>query len=177
MKINNKTAQISGEVIMMIPRIIFLIAVLFAVVVLVKIFIITIIDVRDVEANVLVNRLLYSKDGFAYYDADLKRVYLGVIDLKKFEQLTTNPNLLDNLAISYGTDNAVIAAKITLKQNLKNDVTIFYNKDRFDKWEPRVLTTVRGGASSVKAFKEQRYVLVKQEDKLFPGLLDFYIIS
>ena len=63
MKIKNKKGEISGEVLMIIPKIIFLTAVLFAVVILVKVFIITTTDVREVESNILVNRLLYSKDG------------------------------------------------------------------------------------------------------------------
>ena len=60
---HNKRGQISEEVMLFIPRIIFLIAVLFAVVLLVKVFLITNIDIRQVEANVLVNRILYSKEG------------------------------------------------------------------------------------------------------------------
>lgn len=182
----NKRGIISEEVLLSIPRIIFLIAVLFAVVILVKIFIITNVDVRQVESNILINRLLYSKDGLSYYDESLKRVYPGVVDLNKFRQLSiNNPNWLDNTAINYGSDNPIIAAKITLKnigsivkeKQSANDITIFYNKDRFDKWEPRTLVTVRGGAGSVKSFQEQRYVLAKDNELLHPAVLEFYVIS
>ena len=172
----NKKSQISSEVIYIIPKIIFLTAVLFAVVILVKVFLITAIDVRQVESNVLVNRLLYSRY-ISYFDEDLKRVYPGVIDLNKFQQLTSNPNILDTATISYGSDNPIIAAKITLKQKSKDDVTIFYNKERFDKWEPRALSTVKGGAGSIKAFEYQKYVLVKYGEKLSPGILEFYIVG
>jgi len=74
---NNKRAEISGEVIMVIPRILFLIAILFAVIVLIKILIITTIDIREVESSILVNRLLFSKDVFSYYDDDtnVERLY------------------------------------------------------------------------------------------------------
>ena len=178
MKINKKRGQISSEVILFIPRIIFLTAVLFAVVILVKIFIITITDVRQVEANTLINRISYQNNGLSYFDEDLKREYPGIIDLNRFKQVSeSNPNLLDNIAISYGFDNPIIAAKITLKQANKNDIYVFYNKDRFDKWEPRTLSTVKGGAGSVKSFKDTKYVLIKEDDKLSPGLLEFNIIS
>ena len=175
---HNKKGRISEEVLLSIPRIIFLIAVLFAVVLLVKIFIITNIDVRQVESNILISRLLYSKDGLSYYDEDIKRLYPGIIDLNKFRQISLeNPNALDKTTMSYGQDNPIIAAKITLKQENKNDVIAFYNKDRFDKWEPRTLSTVRGGAGSFKSFQEQKYVLIKDGEAITRGILKLNIIS
>lgn len=176
---HNKRGVISGEVVSWIPRIIFLIVVVFAVVLLVKILIITIIDARDTEANVLVNRFLFSKDGLSYYDDKIKRVYPGIIDFKKFESLSSNnPNSLDTEGISYGPDNPLIAAKITLKYVEPGlELTAYYNKDKYDKWSPRVLPTVTGGAGSVKAFTEKKFVLVKEGDKLSPAFLEFDIIS
>ena len=183
---HSKRGQISEEVMLFIPRIIFLIAVLFAVVLLVKIFIITTIDINQVEANVLINRILYSKGGLAYYDKNIGRLYPGIVDLNKFRELSaSNPNLLDNLVISYGFDNPIIAAKITLK-NMQlpnsqekdwNNIVIFYNKEKFEKWEPRILSTVKGGEGIVKSFKEQKYVIVRNGEKLMNGILEFYIIS
>ena len=178
MKISGKRGEISGEVIMMIPKIIFLAAVLFSVVILVKIFIITNTDIRRVESNILVARLLYTKHGMAYFDEKLKRVYPGIIDWEKFKQISTvNPNMLDMESINYGSENPIISAKIILKQEGKDDTTIYYNKDKFDKWEPRVLSTVQGGAGSVKLFKESAYVLVKDKDKISQAALEFYILS
>jgi len=181
---HNKRGQISEEVMLFIPRIIFLVAVLFAVVLLVKVFLITNIDVKQVEANVLVNRILYSKGGLAYYDENIKRLYPGTVDLRKFMEFgSSNPNLLDNVAISYGFDNPVIAAKITLKnfpsyemQNW-NNLALFYNKGRFDKWAPRALPTVKGGAGSITAFEWKKYVIVKDGEKLVPAMMEFYVIS
>ena len=175
---NNKRGMISGEVVMFIPKIIFLMAVLFAVVLLVKVFIVTTIDVRQVESNILVSRLLYSKGGLSYFDETIQRLYPGIIDLNKFEQLSKyNPNTLDNWIISYGEDNPIIAAKITLKYGDKKEIAVFYNKDRFDKWEPRALSTVKGGAGSVKSFEARRYILVKEGEKFFPAFLEFYMLS
>jgi hypothetical protein len=177
MKMDNKRALISGEVIMTIPRILFLIAILFAFVILVKMLIITEVDSRQVESNILINRILFSKDGIAYYDVSLGRSYPGIIDLKKFEEISkSNPNILDTEIISYGSDNPIITAEITLKAENKEDIVVYYNKDRFDKWEPRVLPAIEGGAGSFKAFKEQRYVLVKDGEIFSPAILDFYII-
>jgi|SRR3989338_2154785 len=178
MKLGKKRGVISGEVVFMIPKLIFLTAVLFAVVILVKLFIITTTDIRRVESDILISRLLYSPNGLSYFDNELKRVYPAVIDLNKFKQLSAgSPNQLDNGAAAYGSDNPIIAAKITLKQEGSKDIDVFYNKDRFDKWEPRTLSSVEGGAGSVQSFKEQRYVLAKEGDKLSPAILDFNVIS
>ena len=124
---NSKKGQISEEVLLSIPRIIFLIAILFAVVLLVKVFIITTVDISQIEANILISRLLYSKDGLSFYDESVNRLYPGIVDINKFKQLSTaNPNALDNIAINYGLDNPIIAAKIILK-NLNQNIfmTIF----------------------------------------------------
>lgn len=184
---HNKRGGLAADVVLFIPRIILIIAVLFAIVILIKIFIITNVDVRQVEANVLINRLLSSKDGLSYYDEQLNRLYQGIIDLNKFKQISSsNPNILDSTIINYGEDNPIIAAKLTLR-NIKQDnpeqnynaeeITLFYNKDRFDKWEPRILPTAKGGAGSFKSFKGQKYVLVKDGERLSPKILEFQVIS
>ena len=173
-----KRGEVSSEVLYFIPKIIFLTAVLFAVVILVKKFVIITTDIRPVESNILVRRLLYPKDGMSYFDSQLSRVYPGTIDLEKFRVLSqSNPNELDHSAISYGDSNAIISAKLTLKQQGREDITAYYNKDRFDKWEPRVLPGVIGGAGSVKVFKEKQYVLIKENEKISTGILEFYVIS
>ena len=174
----NKKSQVSEQVIWVIPEMIFLIAILFAYVILVKALIITNIDVREVESSILVNRLLFTQDGFLYYDDEIERLYPGIIVLNKFEDIAkNNPNILDNEVMSYGSDNPIIAANITLKRENKEDVTIYYNKEKFDRWKPRVLRTVKGGAGSVEPFKKQRYVLVKEGEILSPAILHFFIIS
>ena len=65
---------------------------------------------------------------------------------------------------------------MTLKQENIDDIVAYYNKEQFDKWEPRVLPDIEGGAGSVKAIKEQRYVLVKDGEILSPAVLEFFVI-
>jgi len=172
-----KKAEISGEVITVIPKIIFLIAVLFAFIILVKSLIVTSIDIRQVESEILVNRILFS-EAISYNDKGIDRLYPGIIDLKKFEEISkNNPNSLDTTFISYGSDNPIITSKITLKQANKKDIVAFYNREKFVKWEPRALPGITGGAGRFKTFKEQKYVLVKEGEKLTPAVLEFFIIS
>ena len=176
--IKNKRSLISGEMIMAIPQIIFLVAVLFAFVILIKVFIITHIDVRQVDANIFVNRILLSKGAISHYDGDIDRVYPGIVSLERFQEISsTNPNALDEEIISYGADNPILAAKMTLSREGYADIVAYYNKENFDRWEPKVLPGVKGGPGSIKAFEKQRYALVKDGDALFPGILDFFIVS
>ena len=176
--IKNKRSLISGEMIMAIPQIIFLIAVLFAVVILIKVFIITYIDVRQVDANIFVNRVLLSRGAISYYDGDIDRVYPGIVSLERFMSIAlVNQSDLDEEIISYGTDNPILAAKMTLRRGGYADIVAYYNKKNFDRWEPKVLPGIKGGPGSVKAFEKQRYVLVKDGDTLLPGMLDFFIVS
>jgi len=172
-----KRGVISGEVIFIIPKLIFLTAVLFAVVILVKFALVSVIDVREVESNVLITRLLYSKDGISYFDKETSRVYPGIIELDKFYDLSNlNPNSLDTVSANYGISNPIIAARITLKFQGKAALA-YYNKDRFDKWEPRVVPGVTGGEGSFVAFEQEKYILVKQSGKLTPGILNIYTIG
>ena len=177
-KLTGKKELIAEEMIFFIPRILFLTAVLFAVVILIKVFLIGVVDVREVESKILVNRLLYAKNGISYYDVDLNRVYPGIIDLKRFSELgSSNPNELDSKIINYGADNPLISAKVTLNQEGRGSLIVYYNRDRYDKWEPRVLASVKGGAGSVKAFSDKRYILVKDGENLAPAILEFNIIA
>ena len=178
MKTNSKKAEISSEVVLIIPKIIFIIAVIFSFVILVKILIVSNINVKGIESQILVNRILFSKDSISYFDADTERLYPGIIDLKFFETLSkANPNVLDISTINYYKDNPIIAAKLTLKIRDKSDIVAYYNKEMFDRWEPRVLPEIKGGGGSVKAFKEKKYILVKDDLNLIPAVLEFFIIS
>lgn len=178
MKINNKRSVISGEMVMMIPQLIFLIAVLFAFVFLVKILIVTEVDIRRADAIILVDRILFSRNGISYYDEGIGRLYPGIINLDRFMDISMeNPNVLDDSVISYGSDNPLIAAKLNLTQEGKEDIIAFYNKKWYDRWEPKVLLSVTGGSASIESFDKTRNVLIKDGDTLSPGTLSFNILS
>jgi len=141
----NKKGTIADEVLLFIPKIIFLVVLIFTFVILVKVLIVTNIDTKQIEAELLVNRLLFSQDGFSYYDESIDRLYPAIIDLESFKKLQNNPNILDSEIINYGKDNPIISAKITLKRENEMDIPVFYNKQRYDRWEPRVLPGITGG--------------------------------
>jgi len=192
-KMNNKRSLISGEVILFIPRIMFLIAVLFAFVILIKTLIITSVDVRDIESRILVERMLFSRDGILYYDKGIERLYPGIIDFEKFKKINLltdrsyTPNddvksFLDKEIIYYdsgtihGSENILIAASLTLAREGEPDISIYYNKKWYDRWIPKAGFK---GPAGIKKFESKRNVLVKEgnPDSLSSGTLSFIILS
>lgn len=188
-KMNNKRSLISGEVIMFIPQIIFLIAVLFAFVILVKSLIVTAIDVRPVDASILVERMLFTKNGISYYDEGLERLYPGVIDLEKFKDISGKTDRiytleeearskLDEEVISYGSDSFLIAANLTLTQQGGERISAYYNKKWYDRWKPKALICV-SGPGAPRRFTKTRNVLIRDviTDTISHGTLRFDILS
>ena len=121
--------------------------------------------------------MIYSPNSISYLDSDTNRNYPGVIDYGKFIKLKSSPNYLDAKTIDYGQYTNLIAAKLTLKNIASNkEDTVFYNRENYEFWEPRILPTVTGGSGSVKSFTEQKYLLIKDNGKLSSGILKMQVI-
>ena len=109
------------------------------------------IDVRDAEARIFANRMLYSFNGVAYIDNDLGKVYPGTVDLEKLD--TT---YLDN--VFWMDDNQVMAAKITvtnLETGAKKEAV--YNNKWYYRWFPLI---AKRGTSASSEINETRYVAI-----------------
>jgi hypothetical protein len=136
------------------------------------------IDSSEAEARILANRIFYSPNVISYYDSEIKRVYPSTIDFEKYRKLqNTDINEIDTKSITYGKENKLIAAKLTL-QNIETNAQdiVFYNKDGYEFWEPRLLSTVAGGSGSVDSITNQRYVLIKSNNKIEKGILNMQVI-
>ena len=173
----NKSGTVSGHMVLWIPKFIYLMIGFLAVLLLLRLLIVTQIDSAESESSILINRLIYSPNDISYLDMDINRNYPGIIDYGKFTKLKNSPNDLDVKTISYGQYTNLIATKLTLNnmESKKEDI-IFYNRENYEFWEPRILQTVTGGSGSVKSFTEQQYVLIKDQDKLSKGLLKIQVI-
>ena len=175
---NKKKGQISEHLILWIPKFIYLIIAFLSVMFLLRLLVVNNIDTSEAEARVLINRIFYSPNAVSYYDADIKRAYPGIIDFEKYRKLqNTDVNEIDTKTMTYGQDNKLIAAKLTL-QNIETNTqeTVFYNKENYEFWEPRILSTVAGGSGSVNSVAEQKYVLIKKCDKIDKGVLKMHVI-
>ena len=70
---------------MWVPRILFLVVVMFTVMILIRSYVATTIDTSELEANIFISRILYSPNSISYFDSDIGRTYQGVIDINKFK--------------------------------------------------------------------------------------------
>jgi len=172
---NTKTSEISGEVLLTLTRVVFLTIVLFSVVLLVKSFYTEKIDIKGTETSLFFQRLVFSPNGIIWQDAS-ERWHPGVVDLRRFEQAAAaNPNFLDSQWASYTGETPIIAAKLVLTAG-NREIVAYYNRESFNRWEPRALLGVEGPASVYKLEKEA-YVLINNGEKLEQGKLSATILS
>jgi hypothetical protein len=182
----NKKAQFTDMVISYIPKMIAIGIVFITIVFFVNRFILTKLDVQDIEASLLTDRMIYSKNCISYVDESISRPYPGIIDYDKFK----SENL--NKCIFYGGEDKEIlsedcsdisefknkfsSAKVELKyiENSKEEtVTIYHNKCFYDAWLPLAGISGPGGT---KSYKESNYVLIRKSGKLLPGKISFDMI-
>ena len=177
MMFNKSARTISDHLVFWIPKFLYLTIAFLSVVFLVRMLVINHIDASGAEAKILTNRIYFSPNIISYYDPDIERAYPGIVDIEKYTKLQSlEINSLDAKSMAY-SDNKLIAAKITLKNMETNaEYVIFYNKENYDYWEPRILSTVIGGSGSVKSINEQRYVLIKIGNQLQKGILKMQVI-
>ena len=92
------------------------------------------IDVNDLKADILENRLFYS-GAITSFDYETGRVHPEIIDFNKFNQ----PESLED---AFNYSNNKVAAMLELR-NLEtgNATTLYLNKKWYDRWEP--LTTFK----------------------------------
>ena len=171
MKMNkmNKKAIYSEDAVLMIFNLLLLIIVAVVLVFLINIFTVNELNTQRLEAEVLKDRVLYSKNCISYYDSEIDRSYPGIIDIKKFNEATLNDCLY------FKEENRNIAAKIMLTTSKNYDYkTIYYNQNWYDSWYPLVSIPGPGGT---KAFAYTINVLVLSEtNELKDYFLNFEIL-
>jgi len=170
----NKRATTTLEMVIWIPRLFFLVAVVLSVSILINIFIITDIKTFDTEANIIIQRIIFSKS-LNFHDVDESRLHIGTIDLKKF-QSGDIANKLEN-EIFFG-QNEKISANVSLK-NLDKDLDykdIFYKKDIYNQNKELVNLGLSDDPGGVKSLTKQVYVLIRDENSIEKGLLNIEVI-
>ena len=163
----NKKAS-AYETIVNLFRLLFVIVVFFSIYSLVRVFIIQKIDIFEVESNLLTHRLAMSSD-INYYDKDIDRVYIGVIDLQKFTSNDFEKNILNS--IYYGKLNTEASAKIALTDLEDNKVyEKFYNEELYK--EKKVLVEAKLiGSGAARRLDSDFIVLINDNGKLKRGVL------
>jgi hypothetical protein len=152
---------ISFNFITYIPRLVFLVVVLIACIILIRMFLMNKVDVKDVQAEVLITGLMYGKGGISYYDELTGRNYPEIIDISSVGDLE-----LEN-AYNY-PGNRLMTAKMTVLDRKGNELKVFYyNQEWYDKWQPLVKLKGIGG---VTHYERKMPVIYKESPEAQPKL-------
>jgi len=132
-------------------------------------FIVQKIDIADVESKLLTNRILFSSE-VNYFDEEINRLYIVVVDLTKFNSEEFGSKILNE--IYYGKINSEASAKLTLKDLDENkEYVSFYNEELYN--EKKVLVEARlTGIGSARRLDTNYYVLIKDGNELKKGVLN-----
>jgi hypothetical protein len=167
----NKKAT-TFQILMMIPRMIFLVIVMFSIIFLINSYIVKSIQIFDAEADLFTLNTFYV---VSEVDSNIDRIQTGIINLQDFKSGKIEKKL--NQSISYGDDNRKIAANITLKDGNMNEISSFiYNPDRYDGWYTKSKARWNNGPGGVQDKTNNIYVLINNGNTLEEGFLELKII-
>ncbi len=166
---NKKGQTISYEMLMWIPRFVYLVIVILATSGLILGFVVTKVDVSEVESHILLHRLQFSPQGITHYDTETGRVYPGIVEKSK---------LTDNyLASVLGAKDDEMAARLVLSDFSDNKLAEAYlNKKTYANWQP--IAAVVGQSKDISGtgkkvpHPESRYVYSET-----PALLETVVIT
>ncbi|MEM2138833.1 MAG: hypothetical protein QXM96_01645 [Candidatus Woesearchaeota archaeon] len=124
------------------------------------------LDVNDLKFYTFTERLLYNKNCFLFEDI--------ILEPFVFAEYKLNQNQLNKCLLNEGKylDNIKIGAKIKIfytKDNKKNEIELYYNKDYYDAVKPISFT------NNYKNLAKRYFILIKDDLNIYPGniLIDF----
>ncbi len=168
--IQQNKALMSFNMLMWIPRIIFMVIVLFSVIFLATWYAWQEIHSWQAESGLITQRMLYSINGISYHDPLSSRLYPGIIDLSKFQN--NQIPILDS-SIYYGPENKHLGAKITIKDMQDNILREgIYNNDIYS----RIVQEGRTGAGGIDVSRKKIYVLAKDTQQLIPAIAEITVV-
>lgn len=130
---NKRGATISYEMLMWIPRFVYLVIVILAASGLILGFVVNRVDVGAIESHILMHRLQYSREGIAAYDSYTGRVYPGIVDKSRL----TNEKDEEKLAAALGAGENEMAFRFVLSDpSGENGVTAYLNEKTYMDWQP-----------------------------------------
>jgi len=128
-------------------RIAFMVVALIAFFLMINFYVSTKIDVQNLQAQALLNRILYS-DAVMYSNPQTARVYVGIVDMAKFNDASLDAS------ISYGNFTRHVSAKLKLLKKLPEipggDLFIadaYLNRHEFEIQKPRLSPSGKGAAT------------------------------
>ncbi len=169
---NRKGQTISYEMMMWIPRLVYLVIVIIATSGLILGYVVTKVDVSEVESQILLHRLQFSQEGITLHDSYTGRVYPGLVDAGMLTD--------ENLAAALDAKKNELAARFVLSGFLDKELAMAYlNKDAYENWQPIALVVDKNcenreisGTGRKCPHPESRYVYSGE-----PARLDAVVIT
>ncbi|MBW2964609.1 hypothetical protein KY363_04060 [Candidatus Woesearchaeota archaeon] len=154
-------------------RFIFLVIVLIVCVMLMNMFLNNRFNTQDVQAEVLMNGMIYGPGGIGYVDPLTSRMYPEIVDVSQ----------LDSAELDYAfyfPNNNLITAKVDLRKQDNPDPvkTVYYNKVWWDNWKPLLALKGLKGIGGVTDYTKTIPVIVREENgNLSSGYVDFQFVQ
>jgi len=159
------------EMLIWIPRLIYLVIVIITISGIISAYIVTTVNVRDAESHILMHRLQFAPEGISYYDEEIGRVYTGILDDTKLAD-TYLESILD-------VPELQIAARFK-KLDLVDETekSAYINQITYDRWAPlAVVASISREAtgSGLKIpYPESRYIYSTESG---PAKLETVVIT
>ncbi|MFC1768449.1 hypothetical protein ACFLZX_01670 [Nanoarchaeota archaeon] len=171
----NKKGITSFEVIMWVPRIIFVTIVIFSVVFLIRAYVKINIDVSQVESDIFIYRTLYGQGGLSKLDPVLDQIDLGVIRKSDINEGTFEK--LEDIQY-YGEKNSAVGAEFIFSEiGSLDSQKFYYNKELYDRFLPVASLEESKGPGGARKQKRQIYILFEDEEsKLIPALMEVTVV-
>ncbi|MBW2971470.1 hypothetical protein KY359_00395 [Candidatus Woesearchaeota archaeon] len=162
------------NVLVMMPRIIFLVIMLICCVVLLTLFLNNKFDITETQAEVFIDGMLYGTGGVSYFDPLTGRIYPEIVDVNQLNESELNDGL-------FFPANNIMAARISVGKGsmLIGDPALFrvvyYNKEWYDNWEPLMNIGIPGIGGIKKTEKNFPILLRDSNGRLVSGEIHFNI--
>ncbi len=173
---NRKGQTLSYELLMWIPRFVYLVIVILATSGLILGFIVTRVNVSDVESHILLHRLQFSREGIAHYDSYTGRVYPGLVDAGRLTE--------KNVESALGAGESEMAARFVLGGLSGKELAKAYlNEEAYANWQPIAILVGEDSKISGTGRKfphpEARYVYSSGRSgaKRTPAFLETVVIT
>ncbi len=159
----NKRA-LSYEIVMWIPRLVYLIIVIIASFGLIFAYTSTTLNVGDVESHILMHRLQFTQNGIVKQDVLTGRVYPGIVD----NALLTD----EKLSKLYSSDSQSVAIRFvsTDLREKNSEVAAYVNQESYENWQPIAILvgeeSIEKGTGRKFPYRESRYVYTTEPSRL-----------
>ncbi len=156
----------------LLPRVIFLVIMLVVCVMLIRMFIVSRMETKGIQAEILMDGLIYGPGGISYQDPVSGRIYPGIIDVDSAGKANLDKAL-------YFPSNNIIAAKISVskeREDEDNAWKFYYNREWYENWGP-LLKLYLPGAGGVVSYKRTLPVIYRHDSEIKSGYVTFEVVQ